>query len=112
MREHASRTIRHMEEVANWISDMEREWWPFGFLRPQPYARMSSLRVAAIAVLYGVFVGMLANVLVAASVGTAGRSVIALPALTTFGFFVIYRFTFAYFWNRRADRLTVGEKAR
>ena len=25
------------------------------------------------------------------------------------GFFVIYKFTFAYFWNRRARRLRSGE---
>ena len=64
MLERAMNTVRGMEDVANWISDMDRSWWPFGFLRPVPDARISSFRVALIAMLYGVFAGMLANVLV------------------------------------------------
>jgi hypothetical protein len=111
MLERAMNTVRGMEDVANWISDMDRSWWPFGFLRPVPDARISSFRVALIAMLYGVFAGMLASALVAVSLGTTGHSVVALPALTTVGFFVVYRLTFAYFWNRRAERLAAGERA-
>jgi hypothetical protein len=97
--------FREIEEMTNSVSDLDREWWPFGFLRPARCMRMSSLRVAFIAALYGVFVGMLANVMVAVSIGVGDRSPLTMPLYTTVGFFIVYRLTFAYFWNRRAERL-------
>ena len=100
--------LHRIEEIVNSVSDMDREWWPFGFMRPPPSARMSSLRVACMAALYGVFVGMLANVMVAISIGVGNRSALTMPLYTTAGFFVLYRLTFAYFWNRRAERLGAG----
>jgi len=97
--------VHGIEEMINAVSDMDREWWPFGFLRPPRSTRMSSLRVACLAVLYGVFVGMLANVMVAISIGVGNRSAFTMPLSTSLGFFIVYRLTFAYFWNRRAERL-------
>jgi hypothetical protein len=96
-----------LEQFANYLADMDREWWPFLFLRPEPHERMSSLRVAALAALYGVLAGLIVNVVLVAS----GRSAdsfnpLLFPVGATFGFFVVYRFTFAYFWNRRAARLS------
>jgi hypothetical protein len=99
--------LQGMEEAANWINDMDREWWPFQFLRPEQHAKMSSLRVAVLAILYGVMAGMFANVIVA--IGSGGTpdslSVVTLPGYTTLAFFAVYRTTFAFFWNRRAERL-------
>ena len=99
--------IGEFEEVVNLFSDMDREWWPFLFLRPAPHERMSSARVLLLATLYGGFVGMLANVMIA--LGAGGGSlripVYVFPLWTTLAFFVVFRTTFAYFWNRRAARL-------
>lgn len=91
------------ENVANWVSDMDQQWWPFLFMRPSPEQSMTSLRVAALAALYGVFLGTAVNALVALS----GQSVnpLVFPLFSTAAFFVVYRFTFALAWNRRAARL-------
>jgi hypothetical protein len=99
--------IGELEEVVNLFSDMDREWWPFLFMRPAPHERLTSARVLLLATLYGGFVGMLANVLVAftASAGASRPGVLVFPLLTTFSFFVVFRATIAFFWNRRAERL-------
>ena len=97
-----------LEQFANYMSDMDREWWPFLFLRPQQNERMGTRRVAALAALYGVLAGVVANVVLALmghAVGTFNP--LLFPAGATLGFFLIYRFTFAYFWNRRAERLAL-----
>ena len=99
--------IGELEQVVNLFSDMDREWWPFLFLRPAPHARMTSARVLLLATLYGGFVGMLANVMIAlgAGGGPSRLPVYVFPLWTTLSFFIIFRSTFAYFWNRRAARL-------
>jgi hypothetical protein len=109
MLKRAKEFVTEFEQVVNLFSDMDREWWPFLFLRPAPHERMGSARVALLATLYGGFVGMLANALLAVS-GTSGPrlGVLVFPLWTIGAFFVVYRMTFAYFWNRRAARLAAG----
>jgi hypothetical protein len=98
-----------LEQFANYLSDMDREWWPFLFLRPQQHERMGTRRVGALAALYGVLAGVVANVLLALMGHGAGSfNPLLFPLGATLGFFLIYRFTFAYFWNRRAERLSRG----
>jgi hypothetical protein len=98
--------FEELEEMLNWVSDRDREWWPFLFLRPQQHERMGTLRVLALSILHGVFVGMLANIFISVVEGKGHEmNVLTFPLATTLGFFVFYRFTFAYFWNRRAARL-------
>jgi hypothetical protein len=95
-----------IEGMLNWVNDQDRQWWPFVFLRPEPNERMSSLRVAALSFLHGSFFGMLANVAVALTASPSVRpNGFLFPVVTTFGFFVFFRATFAYSWNRRAERL-------
>jgi len=96
-----------LEQMLNWVSDQDQQWWPFAFLRPEPWQRMSSLRVAALSLLLGVFFGMLANVVVAATVSAsvARPDAWVFPLCTTLAFFAFFRATFAYSWNRRAARL-------
>ena len=99
--------IGELEHVVNLFSDMDREWWPFLFMRPAPHERMTSARVALLSTLYGGFVGMLANAIIALST-TAGASRIGVwvfPLWTTASFFVVFRTTIAFFWNRRAERM-------
>ncbi|HVR20214.1 MAG TPA: hypothetical protein VMS65_10975, partial [Polyangiaceae bacterium] len=95
-----------IEGMLNWVNDQDRQWWPFVFLRPEPQARMSSRRVAALSCLHGIFFGMLANVAVALTTNPSLRpSPFLFPFVTTLGFFAFFRATFAYSWNRRAERL-------
>jgi hypothetical protein len=69
---------------------------------------MSSWRVASLALMLGTFFGMLANAVVLLTAPNAAwrLNVLTFPLWTSAGFFLICRATFAYFWNRRAARLT------
>jgi len=96
-----------IESILNTVSDQDGQWWPFVFLRPSQDERMTSLRVAALSLLLGLFFGMLANLAVAftASAPAHRPHVLVFPVCTALGFFAIFRATFAYSWNRRAARL-------
>ncbi len=100
--------IEGLEQFANSVSDLDREWGPFLFLRPARTERMTSWRVMGLAALYGVMTGMLMNAV--ARVAGQGRdlNLLLLPTGATLGFFLLYRLTFAVCWNRRAERLLRG----
>jgi hypothetical protein len=110
MLDKARTQLNQLEEIVNSITDDDREWWPFLFLRPADSERIGSRRVLALAVLHGVFAGMLGNAFVALTVGSHGPkvSVWTFPLWTTLLLFVVYRSTLAYFWNRRAGRLSAS----
>ena len=95
----------NLEELANWLSDMDASWYPFLFLRPAKEERLTNARVAFLAALYGIFSGLVIDVLLKATHGDRNLSPFAFPLALTFGFFVVYRATFAVAWNLRADRL-------
>jgi hypothetical protein len=104
-KDNAHPDVERWEEAMNWITDQELEWWPFGFLKPKVEQRLSTFRVAILAVLYGVPAGLLA-VIGAKLLGdhVTPSHLVAFPVWTSFAFLVVYRGTFAYFWNRRAAR--------
>jgi hypothetical protein len=103
--------IEDFERVMNHVSDMDQEWGPLLFLRPERHQRMTSLRVAQLATLYGVLAGLMVNVAVRLT-GEHAASLhpLLFPVATTLGFFTFYRFTFAACWNRRAQRVARGER--
>ena len=106
MRPFVSKRADELEEILNSVSDHDGQWWPFVFLRPDQRERMTSLRVSALSLLLETFFGMLANLAVALSSQPAHRPhVLVFPLCTALGFFAIFRATFAYSWNRRAERL-------
>jgi hypothetical protein len=98
--------MEEFEAVVNNLSDSDFNWWPFLFLRPEQHEKLGNLRVAALSALYGVFLGMLINI-VAALQHTHVHPVL-FPALTTAGFFAFFRMSVAWCWNRRAERLVQG----
>ena len=100
--------IDNLETTANWISDLDREWWPFLFLRPARDQRFSTRRVALLAILYGVFAGMLANVVLVLA-GERMHHAHTLPSVLTIVFFALYRLTFAAAWNRRVERQVASQ---
>ena len=103
--------IEDLERVMNHVNDMDKEWGPFLFLRPERHERMTSLRVAQLAALYGVLAGLIVNVVVRLT-GEHAASLhpLLFPVATTLGFFATYRSTFAACWNRRAERLARGAR--
>jgi hypothetical protein len=102
--------IEGLERFANHVTDTDQEWGPFLFLRPERGERMTSVRVAALAALYGIFAGFFVNAVVRIT-GEHAESLhpLLFPLATTLGFFAIYRFTFAVCWNRRAERIARGD---
>ncbi|HEY2516682.1 MAG TPA: hypothetical protein VGI39_37690 [Polyangiaceae bacterium] len=103
--------IEELERALNHASDMDHEWGPLLFLRPERYERMSSRRVATLSVLYGALAGVIVNVLVRFT-GEHARALhpLLFPCAITLGFFMFYRFTFAACWNRRAERMARGAR--
>lgn len=100
--------------MLNYVNDQDRQWWPFLFLRPEPDENMGNLRVLGVSLLLGFFFGMLANIglVLTASHEAARLRFLAippwatLPLCTTVAFFLFFRATFAFSWNRRARRLS------
>jgi hypothetical protein len=94
------------EGVFNHLTDSERQWWPFAFLRPEPEEPLSTLRVALLALLQGVPLGMLLVAIDAHSRHAAtGQRLFGFLCVVCAAVFATNRFTLAYFWNRRAERL-------
>ncbi len=85
-----------IEEFMNWLTDMDGGWWPFLFLRPAKDVEITTLLVAKMSLYYGIPLGIILAFMF--------RGFWAIPFSIIF-FFIGYRITFAYFWNRRARRL-------
>jgi hypothetical protein len=98
--------VRSFEDVLNVISDLDQNWWPFVFLRPERHQKITWARTALLAILYGVFAGTLVNALVKLGGGEENINPWMFPVGATVGFFLVFRMTFAFGWNRRAARLS------
>jgi Flp pilus assembly protein TadB len=85
-----------IEDFMNWLSDMDWGWWPFLFLRPNKGQDMTTSHVAKMSLYYAFPIGLILAVL-----SGDWWSVLYMIVF----FFLFYRLTFAYFWNRRARRL-------
>ena len=95
-----------MEEFMNKLTDLDAGWWPFLHLRPAQNHLMSTLVVAKMSLHYGLLYGALIYLLTYMQNGSNSFiGAITFVAIVTVSFFVLYRTTFAYFWNCRAERL-------
>jgi hypothetical protein len=94
-----------LEELFNELSDMDLGWWPFLFLRPRQADRIASDRCLALAALNGIPLGLLLDLLMRYSPPDEWVHPAVLPLGITLVLFLVHRFTFALFWNRRAERL-------
>jgi hypothetical protein len=92
-------------DLLNLLSDRDTAWWPFLHLRPPKDRPITSARVAYLAILYGMFAGMLTNAILALSGQAKHMNPLIFPLCAMAAFFVLFRFTFAIAWNRRAARL-------
>ncbi|MBI4814870.1 MAG: hypothetical protein HY791_01350 [Deltaproteobacteria bacterium] len=101
------KVLLQVEHIANRLTDMDWGWWPFLHLRPRPERPMTSAHVAKMSLHFGPILGLFLAALLPNPSGIGKVSWTALHlALACLYFFVFYRLTFAYCWNRRADRLT------
>jgi len=102
--------MRGLENFMNALSDMDWGWWPVRFLRPPKNKDIDNLVLLKLTFFFGPVMGLAVFLL------RLGRMEKVTPggvaAYFLFGcvlFFVFYKFTFAYFWNRRARRLRADE---
>lgn len=101
-----------IEDFMNYLTDMDWGWYPFLFLRPPKETKMDFIILAKMGLVFGSIYGMIIYLLEIAlrhyafdlgDLVTWGSAVIV-------GFTVLYALTFAYCWNRRAERLRKQDK--
>lgn len=102
--------MRGLEDMMNRLTDMNAGWWPLLHLRPARAELMDNRRLAKIAVHFGSLFGLLIYgwyVLVEFMPLSASWALFCVATSVVF-FFLGYKYTFAVFWNRRAERLRSG----
>lgn len=99
--------MRRLVDAMNRVSDVDAGWWPFLHLRPARNERMDNRRLARMALSYGVPIGLIlygwyvyVGFMPLSPAWPIACIVVAIAFL-----FVVYKFTFALAWNRRADWL-------
>ena len=99
--------MRQIENFMNWLTDMDWGWWPVISFRPPKERDIDNRVLFKISPVFGGAAGLILLLLFAfrhfTSI-TAGKAVLFYLAGCG-AFFLFYKFTFAYFWNRRAKRL-------
>jgi len=97
---------REFDERFNELSDRDAFWGPLLAFRPEKRQCISGLRALAMTTTLGGFYGMLLNLAVALifrkSVHHHVPSVLMMPAILTFTYFVAFQLTLGPAWNRRA----------
>jgi len=106
LRQRLDTGLSDAEGVFNQLTDSQRQWWPFGFLQPAPHERFSTWRAAALAALQGLPLGFgLIAIDGHARRAATEQHLVSFLLVVCVTMFVTNRFTLAYFWNRRAERL-------
>ena len=101
--------MQALENVMNKLTDLDGGWWPFLYLRPSKEQLLDNARLLKMSLHFGPLFGLLIGLIPFVLGATFSVPLLALSALgMSLGFFVCYKFTFAFFWNRRARRLQAG----
>ena len=94
----------------NWLSDMDWGWWPVLRLRPRREHDIDDAVLLRMTAVFGPVTGALVVLEVVWMARKFHRPLT--PGLLMLGllagcgiFYLAYKFTFAFFWNRRARRL-------
>ncbi len=98
--------IDQIENFMNTLTDMDWGWWPVLSLRPTKDKDIDNVIVLKMTLIYGSIAGALSALLISLLSGgiTLGVLSFAFP-LAWLLFFIGYKVTVVYFWNRRARRL-------
>lgn len=100
--------MSQLEEVMNRLTDMDGGWWPILFLRPPKNEEISNIILLQMTSFFGPASGLVALLFLLIDNGFHSitfKSVCFCLLFGCLGFFILYKFTFAYFWNCRARRL-------
>jgi len=90
----------------NDLTDMDWGWWPFLHLRPRREDYIDLRLLFRMCLHYGPIIA-----LAFIGIDLAADDPVSIPTIVGYAigcpliFFVMYLISFAYFWNRRADRL-------
>lgn len=96
-----------LEDIVNRLTDIDAGWWPFLRLRPPASQRMDNRCLLRMALHYGPLFGALVYAWYVV-IGFLPWSLVWALVCVAVGiafFFLASKFTFAVYWNRRAERL-------
>jgi len=100
--------MARFDDWMNELTDEDSLWGPLLFLRPEATARFTPQRVLSIAVIQGVFWGMVANLFFGALArvhGVRSAPVALLPLVYVLLLHGVLSLTLVPAWNRRAAHL-------
>ncbi len=98
--------MSRLEDTMNFLTDQEWGWCPFLFLRPRKDQDIDNAVLLKMACCFGPVAGLVALLpLFLFRHGVTAREVILCLVGASILFFLAYKWTFAIFWNRRAERL-------
>jgi hypothetical protein len=98
--------IDQIENFMNQLTDMDWGWWPVLFLRPAKEMDIDNITLLKLSMVFGSSIGLLFLLVVFLTSGVMTWGIFLFCVLLGWlFFFVVYKITFAYFWNRRARRL-------
>jgi len=97
--------MRKLEDFMNWLTDMDWGWWPVVFLRPPKDRDIDNVVLLKMTAWFGTIIAVITLLIdfrrthTLTAMDNAGRVLFC-----WFAFFLLYKFTFAIFWNRRVKR--------
>ena len=99
--------MRQIEDFMNRLTDMDWGWWPVVSLRPPKDGDIDNRVLLKITPVFGSAAGLLILAIRFLEPRVTLTPIIVIIHLVIgwVAFFFIYKFTFAYFWNRRARRM-------
>lgn len=98
--------IDQIENFMNELTDMDWGWWPVLFLRPAKDKDIDNIILLKLSLVFGSSIGIFFLLIVFLTVGVMTWGIFLFCILLGWLlFFVVYKVTFVYFWNRRARRL-------
>ncbi len=99
--------MKPIEDFSNWLTDMDSGWWPLVNLRPQKNKNIDNTVLFKITPFFGSVSGVIIFFLCEGSYSILNFTLSLL--LGWVAFFIVYKFSFAIAWNRRASRLRAAE---
>ncbi len=100
--------MRRLEDLINRLSDIDASWWPVVSLRPPKDKQIDNKVLLQISPIFGPVMGLVIFLCLVVVQFPTGFTLSALFGCMLLGiilFFIFYKVSVAYFWNRRAKRL-------